>query len=597
MIAMPSFVLRFLALVPCASLWLGSTLPAQITLLKDLNPGKGSSITSLGGDFWTEFRGKFVFRATTPATGPELFISDGTPAGTRLLLDINPGTQGSSPRLFAKTPSILYFLATEPKTGRELWAFDGLKVWLVKDLTPGSGSTWSYSYLPKGPYRPLYYRGKLYFHLYPTLLFETDGTASGTRSTGIRNIYYLRNFGNRVICKKLMSGYGQELVITDMTPAGTKLVKDIWPGSRESLIQDLTVYRGRCYFFAHDGKHGFEPWVSDGTARGTMMLKDTSPGIEPTRRTWSQGLWRGDVRGFVGSGEEVFFATSTRLNGQEVWATRGTPASTRRLTDIAPGYKGSWPEDFLPTPRGIVFRIISPLSPPTIRGLYSLAMTNGSPTLTKLTTDRPDSYLALGDRYLWFQGGLLNGRAGREVWRSDYTAKGTRMFKDYVPGPGSFAPDLFLAIGGKVFLAGATATTGKEPYVLDPGAVTMPHGRGCGGTGAEPRLTTSDPVLDGFLELRGEGAPVGPGAPTITVTIIGQRDGSPPTFMTCDIYPDLKKPAITYVGTVNGKTWKITVGKIPNTPSLKGVEIEVQTFYLKKNGLAGTNGVTLYPGQ
>ena len=49
------------------------------------------------GGFGTVLAGKFIFDGYTPATGSELYISDGTSAGTILVRDINPGIAGSSP--------------------------------------------------------------------------------------------------------------------------------------------------------------------------------------------------------------------------------------------------------------------------------------------------------------------------------------------------------------------------------------------------------------------------------------------------------------------------------------------------------------------
>ena len=40
----------------------------------------------------------------------------------------------------------------------------------------------------------------------------------------------------------------------------------------------LTNVSGTLYFSADDGRHGQELWRSDGTARGTRMVKDINPG-------------------------------------------------------------------------------------------------------------------------------------------------------------------------------------------------------------------------------------------------------------------------------------------------------------------------------
>src|SRR6187431_1893937 len=45
----------------------------------------------------TFFDGKLIFTGSTPATGTEVYITDGTPGGTILVSDINPGTLSSAP--------------------------------------------------------------------------------------------------------------------------------------------------------------------------------------------------------------------------------------------------------------------------------------------------------------------------------------------------------------------------------------------------------------------------------------------------------------------------------------------------------------------
>jgi ELWxxDGT repeat protein len=44
---------------------------------------------------------RLVFGANDGSTGRELWVTDGTTAGTTLLKDINPGPGSSSPRDFA----------------------------------------------------------------------------------------------------------------------------------------------------------------------------------------------------------------------------------------------------------------------------------------------------------------------------------------------------------------------------------------------------------------------------------------------------------------------------------------------------------------
>ncbi|MEB3831575.1 ELWxxDGT repeat protein, partial [Phormidium sp. CCY1219] len=67
---------------------------------------------------------------------------------------------------------------------------------------------------------------------------------------------------------------GFELWKSDGTAAGTVLVKDIRSGSGSSNPSNLTNINGTLYFGADDGTNGFELWKSDGTAAGTVLVKD-----------------------------------------------------------------------------------------------------------------------------------------------------------------------------------------------------------------------------------------------------------------------------------------------------------------------------------
>src|SRR5437660_1690432 len=73
--------------------------------------------------------------------------------------------------------------------------------------------------------------------------------------------------------------HGIELWITDGTAAGTVLVKDINPGPGGSFPSNLTNVNGTLFFTAFDPINGTELWLSDGTAAGTVLVKDISLGI------------------------------------------------------------------------------------------------------------------------------------------------------------------------------------------------------------------------------------------------------------------------------------------------------------------------------
>ncbi|MVM29935.1 hypothetical protein GO755_07820 [Spirosoma sp. HMF4905] len=78
------------------------------------------------------------FSNYSDAAGIELWRSDGTPAGTYMLKDINPGTNHSYPSEFRTVNGITYFFANDGTHGIELWKTDGTTngTQMVQDLNP-----------------------------------------------------------------------------------------------------------------------------------------------------------------------------------------------------------------------------------------------------------------------------------------------------------------------------------------------------------------------------------------------------------------------------------------------------------------------------
>src|SRR5262249_60875323 len=103
--------------------------------------------------------------------------SVGTPAGTVLVKDITPGAGSGFPGNLTSVNGTLFFTATDPATGTELWKRDGTAAGtvLVKDVTPGSGSSSPTNLSNAG--------GTLYFSTFTTGGFwKCDGNTAGTAS-------------------------------------------------------------------------------------------------------------------------------------------------------------------------------------------------------------------------------------------------------------------------------------------------------------------------------------------------------------------------------------------------------------------------------
>ena len=86
------------------------------SLVKDISLGLNSS--SMPSQK-VVYKNKIYFQATNGSAlnGAELWVTDGTTAGTMMLKDINPGTAGSSPNNFIEYKGLLYFTATTATNG------------------------------------------------------------------------------------------------------------------------------------------------------------------------------------------------------------------------------------------------------------------------------------------------------------------------------------------------------------------------------------------------------------------------------------------------------------------------------------------------
>jgi ELWxxDGT repeat protein len=91
-------------------------------------------------------------------TGKELYISNGTAQGTKLLADIYPGGLSSDAKFIHHSAGMFYFSATDGTKGHELWKSNGTTpgTVLVADIYPGSGSS--------SPRNFAEYNGALYFN-------------------------------------------------------------------------------------------------------------------------------------------------------------------------------------------------------------------------------------------------------------------------------------------------------------------------------------------------------------------------------------------------------------------------------------------------
>ena len=107
--------------------------------------------------------------------------------------------------------------------------------------------------------------------------------------------------------------HGPELWVTDGTANGTMMVKDINVStSGWSIAEGFTNFDSELYFVADDGNHGHELWVTDGTADGTFMVDDINSTSSHSAIA-SQGLLHP-------IDDKLFFVADDGIHGYEIWA-------------------------------------------------------------------------------------------------------------------------------------------------------------------------------------------------------------------------------------------------------------------------------------
>lgn len=130
-------------------LWSSDGTPAGTALFKDIWTGKKSSnafvfpnitgITDFQQLHTNLYNGKIFMMADNGSNGNELWISDGTDGGTKMVTDINPGTADAFDfPSYYYTANGLYFSANNGTNGTELFKSNGADATLVKDINTGA---------------------------------------------------------------------------------------------------------------------------------------------------------------------------------------------------------------------------------------------------------------------------------------------------------------------------------------------------------------------------------------------------------------------------------------------------------------------------
>ncbi|MBL7938590.1 MAG: hypothetical protein JNL43_04445 [Flavobacteriales bacterium] len=259
-------------------------------------------------------RGDSYINFTASVLGPngrQVWRTDGTTASTRDISIAPNGVCG-----LASTPSMLYYSEFGSNGPAIRYASDG-SLSSPQIIPPvigtwcklSAGSTLGNNYVFLGSSRWLY---------------RTNGTSALVLLKTFDNIgETLCTWNGKVFFTAAASGTDMELWVTDGTAAGTVLVKDIFPGTGGSDPQNLQVVGNRLYFTAVSRSGGKrELWSSSGLGFNTMKVKEIGKmtgkfvALDPASLAFPQKFY--------------FIVSSTASDA--VWESDGTPEGTKKLS-------------------------------------------------------------------------------------------------------------------------------------------------------------------------------------------------------------------------------------------------------------------------
>jgi len=475
---------KFLLIGSAGELWttdgtFGNTKRYTTKVLFDVNTGGAAILNN-----------KLYFSGRNTLNGIELWVTDGTDAGTSLVKDIQPADGSSAPSNFAIIGSTMYFSANDGTHGTEFWKTDGTEAGtvLVKDINPGpaggldssiggiNGST-------------LLFTANDGIHGYEP--WTSDGTAANTKllkdivagSGEPLSFGPSIKIGTKIIFEVITGQFftgNAQFWVTDGTPAGTTLLKDFGAFSGQSTI-GYVPYKNKIYFGAGSSiTTGMELWVTDGTAAGTALFKDINPGL---------GGSTPFLYGGVIFPNKFMFSATTPTGGYELWTSDGTAVNTSQLMDINPGSSSSSPfilYNYGTSGDGTTTLYNGKIFFMADDGTHGneLWTTDGTTANTKIVKDiQPGSGSSMDGStgYLYTSSGLYfatdDGTHGMELWKSDGTSGGTTMVKDINTGTNSSSPHIIGIFNKHILLTaddGDNAGGLTDLYSVDATVTALP---------------------------------------------------------------------------------------------------------------------------
>jgi ELWxxDGT repeat protein len=422
------------------------------------------------------------FLANTTAAGQQIWVTDGTSAGTRQVTDIiaTDQTYGTPIQLGIIGTNLVFAQIVSDST---------MQLFLTDGTAAGTSALSSFAQNQYGLVTDsIAINGKVYIALESSRsccepdLWASDGTSAGTvridSDEGYPTFHLqpssLRAFGQSVALLTNTENQGVRLSLADTK---TNALTILATPSNASYGSTIAAMDGFILYLSGDPNNGLQLWRSDGTLPGTTMVMDMGPGVQFSQLSQNIVMTR--------VGNRAVFQSENAQNGPQLWGSDGTAQGTVPLI--------ATPDDTAPN---ATVRYIQPLL--GVAGTHAyyavyngtdfqVVVTDGTVAGTHVLTDAgpvdpssvpgastPGPQVVAGDDTLAFLYIYYQDALGNLKHLYAYSPQSNSLIHLVDNDHAGIASEPMVAYAGRLYFTGSDPVHSENPWVSD-GTVSGTH--------------------------------------------------------------------------------------------------------------------------